>query len=149
MSEFQIRPVEAADIEPLRAALLRGEEEPGEGSRPVESFHVGGYREESLVGFASIVRHRIPGSRDPSAWEIRGIAVDYGHRGYGLGGLLLRRCLDHAAARGARVVWCRIPAGAYGFFERFGFSRHGDPFEVAGRGPHYTVTAVMANGRAH
>lgn len=148
MSEYQVRPVAAADIVGLTEALMRatdarrdaawGDESPG------DTLHVGGYRDHKLVGFATIERQRAPESEEPQAWRIRGIGVEHGHRGYGLGGLLLHRCLDHATARGARLVWCRIPAGAYGFFEHVGFRRRGQPFELPGGGPHYLVVAEFA-----
>jgi predicted N-acetyltransferase YhbS len=148
VSEFEIRPVEATEIRELRAALLRSVKETVEGGwtgdEAADTLHVGGYRDGTLVGFATIVRHRVPGDGEPEAWRIRGIAVDHGHRGYGLGGSMLRRCLEHAAARGGHLVWCRIPAGAFGFFHHFGFRRRGEPFELPGGGPHYLMVAVFA-----
>jgi predicted GNAT family N-acyltransferase len=72
------------------------------------------------------------------------MAVDHGHRGYGLGGLMLRRCLEHAAQHAGRMVWCSARAEVYGFFERHGFGRRGDPFELPGIGPHYLMVAPFA-----
>jgi GNAT superfamily N-acetyltransferase len=142
MSEFEVRPITADATRPLRAALLRGEdEERSETAGGAEALHLGGFRNGRLVGFASVAPQRAPGDPGPAAWRIRAIAVDHGHRGYGLGGLMLRRCIGHAADRGARIVWSRIPATVYGFFERHGFERSGDPYEDAGRLPHYLVVA--------
>jgi GNAT superfamily N-acetyltransferase len=148
VSEYQVRPVASADITEMRAALLWGtdaaETDPSwAADQPSDTLHVGGYRDGRLVGFASIARSRAPGRPEPNAWRILGIGVEHGHRGYGLGGMLMHRCLDHAAARGARLVWCRIPAGAFGFFEHLGFRRHDQPFEAAGTGPHYLMMAAF------
>lgn len=140
MSEFEVRPITLEAAGPLRTALLRDEDETRD-ERSAGALHLGGFRNGRLVGFASIAPQRAPGDPGPGAWRLRAIAVDHGHRGYGLGGLMLRRCLGHATAQGARIVWSRIPASAYGFFEHHGFERSGDPFEGPGRLPHYLVVA--------
>jgi GNAT superfamily N-acetyltransferase len=140
MSEFEVRPIKAQAAGPLRSALLRAEEADDAGGVS-GALHLGGYRNGRLVGFASVAPQRAPGDAGPGAWRLRAIAVDHGHRGYGLGGLLLRRCLGHAAAQGARLVWSRVPAAVYGFFEHHGFERSGDPFEGPDRLPHYLVVA--------
>jgi GNAT superfamily N-acetyltransferase len=139
MSEFEVRPITSEAAGPLRAALLRDDE--GWGETTSEALHLGGFRNGRLVGFASVAPQRAPDDPGPGAWRLRGIAVDHGHRGYGLGGLMLRRCLGHATARGARIVWSRIPATVFGFFEHHGFERVGDPYEDAAGLPHYLVTA--------
>ena len=148
MSEFAVRPVPGDDIVDLRLALLRGlasgDDGFWSGDDQRDTLHVGGYRDGALVGFATIVRQRAPGITEPNAWQITEIAVDHGHRGYGLGGQMLRRCLEHAAARNARIAWCRIPAGAYGFFQHFGFQRRGQPFEDPAGGPRYLMAAAFA-----
>ena len=40
---------------------------------------------------------------------------------------------------GARIVWCDAKVAAYGFCERYGFRRFGDPFELPDIGPHYLM----------
>ena len=90
---------------------------------------------------ASLVRERLPASADDRAWRVLGLAIDHGHRGRGLGGMLLERCLDHAGASQARLVWGTVPAAAAGFFRRFGFRPHGQPFETAEGGPQYLMVA--------
>ncbi len=148
MSEFAVRPVLAEETRGLRSALLRGladdEDAVWSAGEARDTLCVGGYRDGALVGFATIVRQRVPGIPEANAWRIREIAVDHGHRGFGLGGQMMRRCLEHAAARNARLAWCRVPAKAFGFFQHLGFQRSGDPFEHPGGGPHYLMVARFA-----
>jgi len=146
VSEYQVRPVASADVAEMRAALLWGageadDDPPWLAEEDLDILHVGGYRDGRLAGFATIARRRAPGVPEPNSWRILGIGVEHGHRGYGLGAMLAHRCLDHAAARGARLVWCKTPAAAYGFFEHLGFRRRGQPFEAPGAGPHYVMMA--------
>jgi GNAT superfamily N-acetyltransferase len=148
MSEFEVRSISAEAAGPLWAALLRNRDDGWDETGGVSgALHLGGYRNGRLVGFASVVPQRAPGDPGPGAWRLRAIAVDHGHRGYGLGGLMLRRCLGHATAQGARIVWSRIPATVYGFFERHGFERSGDPFEGPAGTPHYLVVADVETRR--
>ncbi len=143
MGEFEIYAVDVEQIRPLRRALLRphqGVEQlvyPGDDA-PC-ALHVGGYRHGHLVGIASVFPRPLPGRPGPDVWQVRGMAVEYGHRGHGLGGLMLHRCIEHARAEGGRVVWCNARAGSLGFYRRYGFRREGDPFELPDIGPHYRM----------
>lgn len=143
MIEFEIRGIAVEDTYELRRALLRPHQQAAQmawpGDDEGDSLHVGGLRNGRLVGIATVHRQRLPGSADPEAWRLRGIGVEHGQRGLGLGGQLLHRCLEHAREQGARVVWCNAHAGAFGFFEHHGFRRRGDPFELADIGPQYVM----------
>ncbi|HSG78299.1 MAG TPA: GNAT family N-acetyltransferase [Acidimicrobiia bacterium] len=142
MSEYDIRAVEAAAAQGLRHAVLDPRASTDRfqdvGDEAPSTLHLGGFRGEHLAGVASIARRRSPDETGGDAWRLHGVAIEHGHRGWGLGAQLLERCLEHAAVHQARLVWCDTPAGTFGFFERFGFHRVGDPFTVGGI-PHYRM----------
>jgi hypothetical protein len=85
----------------------------------------------------------------PSAWQLRGMATDPTVRGSGAGGALLTACLAHAAknpqiappnpnisnAPGA-ILWCNARIGVRGFYERYGLTASGDPYDIPTVGPH-------------
>jgi predicted GNAT family N-acyltransferase len=148
MPEFEVRSVEAGAVRPLRQALLRPHKRVEElvypGDDHPDALHVGGFRHGKMVGIASILPRPMPGRPEREAWQVRGMAVEHGQRGYGLGGLMLARCLDHAAAHGGRLAWCNARAGSFGFYERFGFRRDGDPFELPEIGPHYRMFRLLS-----
>jgi len=147
MTEFEVQAVEAHQVRPMRRALLRPHQQVEElvypGDDHPEALHVGGFRHGKMVGIASIMPRPFPGHPARAAWQVRGMAVEYGQRGYGLGGLMLERCLAHAASRGGRLAWCNARAGAFGFYERYGFRRDGDPFELPDLGPHYRMFRLL------
>ena len=153
MSEFEVRTVDAEAVRPLRRALLRPHQQVEElvypGDDNPDTLHVGAFRHGHLVGIATIVPRPMPGRRERHAWQVRGMAVEHGQRGYGLGGRLLAACIDHAAIHGGRLVWCNARAGSSGFYERYGFSRDGEPFQLADIGPHYRMYRAItpAGGR--
>ncbi|NNF69779.1 MAG: GNAT family N-acetyltransferase [Acidimicrobiia bacterium] len=70
--------------------------------------------------------------------RVRFMATTPGHRGRGLGGRILERCIDHAHRSGSDL-WCSARVPASGFYTRHGFEIVGEPHEVAGIGPHVTM----------
>jgi len=143
VSDYDIRTVDLTEVAGLRSALLdrsgSAASDPSAGDEHPSTRHVGAFRDEVLVGVASIFPGAMPGESGTNSWRLAAIAVDYGHRGIGIGGSLAERCLEHAAALNGRSVWCIAPAGAFGFFERFGFGRSGDPIDDPNDGPQYLL----------
>jgi len=143
MSDCEVRAVDVAAVRPLRRALLRPHQRVEElvypGDDHPETLHVGVFRHEHMVGIATIVPRPMPGRREQRAWQVRGMAVEHGQRGYGLGGQMLEACVAHAAAHGGRLVWCNARAGSSGFYRRYGFEADGEPFELPEIGPHYRM----------
>ncbi|MDX1690255.1 MAG: GNAT family N-acetyltransferase [Acidimicrobiia bacterium] len=140
MSEYDVRVVDAAEARDLRDSILRHVRDlrPDDVDETPSTLHVGGFRGEHLVGVGSVGRRAFPDETGGDAWQVHGFAIEHGHRGWGLGGLLLDRCLEHAAVHRARLAWADVPAGVHGFFERHGFHRAGDPFTVRST-PHYRM----------
>jgi len=147
MSEFEVRVIAPQDTYELRRALLRPHQRLNEMTWPADehpdTLHAGGYRGESLVGIGTIHLQSMPGSTEAESWRLRGLAVDHGHRGYGLGAMLLHDLIEHAATAAGRMVWANATATSFGFFEHHGFRRRGEPFELPEIGPHYVVYAEI------
>lgn len=139
--------VAAAVVRPLRQKVLRphqtvaeqvyeGDDAPGAGHFAV--LGPGG----AVIGVASVTPEPYPGAGGgrPGDWRIRGMATDPElGRGVGAGAALLRACLDHAAAEGARRVWCNARSPVRGFYEREGFAVDGDEFTLPQIGPHFLM----------
>jgi GNAT superfamily N-acetyltransferase len=147
MSDYTIEVIEVAEARPVRRALLHptlpldGVDYTGD-SHPA-ALHIGAFRDGTLTGIASIHPQPMPGGRRTGAWRLRDIAVEHGHRGRGVGALLLERLLEHAQGHEGAVAWGRIRMPAFGFFERFGFSRSGGPIDDPEQGPQYMMWAEI------
>jgi GNAT superfamily N-acetyltransferase len=151
VAEYDVRSIPLDEVRMLRRALLHPRSDAFESEYPGDeehdALHLAGFRDNRMVGVASIAPEPLPGEPGADVWRVRGLVVDHGHRGYGLGELLLNRLLDHAAALGARIVWGIAPAAVYGFFSRFGLERHGEPLVDADGTPLYRVVARFAPSR--
>ena len=141
MSDYAIEIVTAADVVDLRTALLlrhRGGSPLVAGDEHPDACHVAAYRDGKQVGIGSIHPEPMPDGYGTAAWRLHGVTVDHGHRGAGVGALIVERCLDHASGQEASAVWCVAPAGTFSFFERYGFQRFGDPIDDSD-GPQYKL----------
>lgn len=147
MSDYEIEDVDAAEVRPLRRVLLyrdapldaadhAGDEHPS-------ARHVGAFKDGVLVGIATIHPQPMPGAIRTGAWRVRDVAVDHGHRGRGVGALMLERLLEHAAGHEGAIAWATVRVGAYGFFERYGFARMGAPVDDPDEGPQYLMHAPI------
>lgn len=147
MTDYEIEVVDAAEVRPLRRALfykdaaLDAVDHPGDTHPSV--CHVGAFKDGMLVGIGTIHPQPMPGAIRTGAWRIVDLAVDHGHRGRGLGALLLERLLEHASGFEGAIAWATVRVGAFGFFERYGFARMGPPIDDPAEGPSYLVHATI------
>ena len=87
-----------SDQYPLRTAVLGQPPEPKPGDDAPDTLHVGVFVAGRLVSIASIYHEPPPGSNDPDAWRLRGMATLPDVQGQGCGRLALERCIEHVRA---------------------------------------------------
>lgn len=147
----EIRPAPLSDVRELRHLVLRPHQPPEDlvyaGDEAPGALHLGAFEDGRLVAIASIAPEPPPGSDDPSAWRVRGMATVPPARGRGIGGALLEACVEHARSHGGSTVWCngRVPATA--FYERHGFQIVRGPFDVPDLGPHHELHRALPSAR--
>ena len=98
------------------------------------TLHLAVYGGNRIVAVATVCREAPPGSGSGAEWRLRGVAVEPAMRGYGLGRLLIKLCLDHAQIEGGRLVRCTARQTALGFYETLGFAASAPPFRLPSRG---------------
>jgi GNAT superfamily N-acetyltransferase len=147
MSDYEFAAVEAAEVRPLRRALLHP-------SLPLDAVmtlndthhaarHIGAFKDGVLVAIGTIHPAPMPGGTPRNAWRLRDVAVEHGHRGKGLGALLVERLLEHANDNQGTVAWATVRKSAAGFFERCGFRRVDAPFVDPQEGPQYMMHTAI------
>jgi ribosomal protein S18 acetylase RimI-like enzyme len=137
MPAFQIRAIDPAATRPLRQHVLRPHESLEElasheppGVHAVAAFAQSG----QLVACGFVCPDGGPGE-----WRVRGMATDPQHRGQGAGTQILAALVEHARQEGATRIWCNARTPAIGLYERAGFQRESDEFEIAAIGPHFVM----------
>jgi GNAT superfamily N-acetyltransferase len=137
---IEVREVPIAVTRPLRRAVLRPHETLAEltaGEAP-GTIALGGFVEAELVGVGLI-------TPSPSAegWRVRGMATAPRWRGQGVGSAVLAALVARARAADASRVWCNARTPALSLYERAGFVREGEEFELPMIGPHYVVALTL------
>lgn len=148
---LEVKRVKAAEVRPLRRAVLRPHQRPEELVYPdddgPDTLHTAGYLDGLLVATASVYREPPPGGPDTNGWRLRGMAVLPEYRGKGYGAQLLEACIAHALERGGTQMWCNARSTAAGFYRALGFEAKGEEFDLPGIGAHYLMWRPL--GPAH
>ena len=140
MAGFEIRQVALADTRPLRREVLRPHQTVEElaGHEPADAVAFGAFAGEQLVAVGLIGPEGEPG-----VWRVRGMGTREHARGQGAGSRILTALVQHAAAHGARRVWCNARTPALSLYRRAGFVVASDEFEPPDIGPHYRMELAV------
>lgn len=146
-----IKQVNAAAILTVRQAVLRQ-------GLPIEASifdkdedrhtaHFGAFIGDTVIGCASLVRnaHARFSPEFTQIAQLRGMAVLPGHRDSGIGGLLLRAVEKKATEDGIEVLWFNARIKAVPFYEKNGYIKEGDAYEIEGVGTHYFMFKILSS----
>jgi len=147
MAEYTIQPIRVEGARYLRRTILRPNLPletifyPGDDAG--KTLHTGAFVNDVLVGVCTILQEAPAGENDIGAWRLRGVAVDPGQRGQGIGRALIEACIAHAKTQGASYVWANGRISALPVYAALGFTAQGDEY-VTDTGPHYFVLRSIA-----
>lgn len=113
------------------------------GDKDENTFHLGAYVDDKLVSIASFYMHNSPELVDPFQYQLRGMATLREYRGQGLSKGLLKTAFPMIKNNHIKRVWCNARAGALGFYEKLGFEKISDEFEIEGVGTHVLMTKII------
>jgi ribosomal protein S18 acetylase RimI-like enzyme len=135
--------ISATETLPLRSAVLRPHQSPGElafpGDNAPDTLHLGAYTDGEIVGIASLYRNPPPGESGSTLWQLRGMAVTPEVQRQGYGKALVERCIEEVAARGGTRLWCNARTPVVGFYQTLGFEVQGEEFQIPNVGPHFRM----------
>jgi len=145
---ISVRIIDADQTHTLRQAVLRPHQQLSEmlydGDDLPGTVHLGAFTpsqpQSGSVGIVSLWAEPMPGDCSPSDWRLRGMAVAPKWQGTGVGRLLIRSAIETVGRHGGTRLWCNARVSVMGFYEKSGFARHGEPFEISGIGPHYVMS---------
>ena len=140
---YDIREIKADETRSLRQAILRPHQTLAEcvypGDDDPQTFHLGAFDGDTLVTITSVyvereTRFDVFGT--DSQFRLRGMATLEPYRGRGIGGTLLRECLNRSWSAGAKLFWCNARTSASGYYDKMGFRAIPELFEIPEIGPH-------------
>lgn len=150
-SDWNVDPVDAEAVRPLRLAYLRpgqapeavaykSDEDPSAAHFAVRNadgdlIAIGSLHAENRV--AGQPPHRHPGIR------IRGMATHEDRRSQGLGSAVCQRMIEEARERGALEVWANARTNVRPFYARLGFTVVSAPFTIPTIGEHVVMALPL------
>jgi GNAT superfamily N-acetyltransferase len=139
--QVEVRLASAAEVRPLRMRVLRAGRPASESVYPYDqlaaTLHVAAVDGDQVVGCATVFPEPYEGQLD--AWRLRGMAVDEGFQGRGIGSRVMERVTSELVARGVTLLWCNARTVALPFYLRHGFTTVGEEFLAAHNIPHYVA----------
>ena len=109
---------------PRNTAIFEGDDE-------ASTRHWVAVRRDEIIGVATVMARPCPDVPD-ARWQLRGMAIDPGQRGLGIG----RALLEHLHGAVTDPMWCNARTSAAGFYEKSGWKPVSEVFEITGIGPH-------------
>jgi GNAT superfamily N-acetyltransferase len=143
MNSVYIKEISAEDTFAVRHPVLRG-------GKPIRScrfdgddlpstVHFGLYDASGLAGVASLYSAKQDLFSEDAQVQLRGMAVLDQHQKKGYGKMLLLHSEQYAANNHADVMWFNARQNAVGFYEKAGYIKLGEPFDIADVGVHYVM----------
>lgn len=141
-ADYEVRVIPAAGSRPLRQQVLRPSQTVDDLAHTDDdrATYLGVFVDAALVACASVSHEPPPGSADPTAWRLRGMASSPAVRGCGFGSAALRAAIAQARAGGGELLWCNARTAARHFYEQHGFVASGAEFDISGAGPHFLMS---------
>jgi len=144
---MKIRQLSAEETYPIRHAELRRgmpfESCKLDGDSRVGSIHLGGVIDDHLIAvgsffFAPYIPY--PGHK---SLQLRGMAVLESYQGKGYGSLLLNFAEQWHMQRGVHLIWMNARSTAVPFYEKLGYEKQGEEFDIPPHGPHYKMHKLL------
>ncbi len=139
-----LKKITPTELYPIRHEILR-KGEPFEkciyANDDAESTcHFGLYEDGVLAGVVSLFETKSTSFNDALQFQIRGMAVLEQHQKKGYGAALVRAVELHLNANHSHyTLWFNARIIAVGFYEKMGFEKIGDQFEIEPIGMHYIM----------
>ena len=138
-----IKKITSAKALPIRHRILRKGEAIERCIYPSDdletTLHFGLYENEVLSGIISVFETKKDIFTDEKQFQIRGMAVLENHRNKGFGAALVRHVEDYLKRENQHTIWFNARIIAIGFYEKLGFVKIGDSFEIDTIGVHYIM----------
>jgi GNAT superfamily N-acetyltransferase len=141
---IEVREVDLAATSDLRARVLRnhlpGLPTEAASDKLPNTWHLGAFRGDRLVGVVTGFAEDAPGHPGVPAQRFRFMAVEPSVQGGGAGRALMAEVIERARSRGDALLWANGRDTALDFYTRLGFSVVGEGFtDTTSQLPHHVV----------
>ena len=144
---LEIRRLKPEETHGLRHQVLRPNQPPEAciypGDDDQTTFHLGAYRQGELICIASFYLEPHPSVRAQMAYRLRGMATAPDYRGQGIASEVSSFAINELRLSGCDKLWCNARTSAVPLYDRAGFTKIGDEFEIDPIGPHFLMVRLI------
>jgi predicted GNAT family N-acyltransferase len=101
--------------------------------------HFGLFKNDTLVGVASLFEEKNTLFSDVNQMQLRGMAILNTHQKQGLGEKLVIFCEAYLKSKNKSLIWFNAREIAVPFYTKLGFQVIGDSYEIDGIGTHFVM----------
>jgi predicted GNAT family N-acyltransferase len=101
-----------------------------------QTFHLGAFCEGKLVSVASFYFENHPDLPDEYQYRLRGMATLSEYQGQGHSSALLKMAFPIIKQNLCTLLWCNARTSAMGYYQKVGFEKIGEEFDIPTVGPH-------------
>ncbi|APG64193.1 hypothetical protein LPB136_01895 [Tenacibaculum todarodis] len=110
-----------------------------------ETIHLGAFKNEKLVGIASLMKTESNLLSFKNQYQLRGMATINEVRGLGFGSKIIDEVILQLKTMNIECVWCNAREIALDFYIKKGFEIIGNPFTVNQIGKHFVMYKKIPN----
>ena len=114
-----------------------------EGDDLPTTFHLGYYTNNQLVGVVTLMKNNREDVTTTKAFQLRGMAVLANFQKRGIGDALVKKSEEMIRARGGTLIWMNAREIAVRFYEKLGYQKHAEPFNIPKIGLHFVMIKTL------
>ena len=143
MSKIEVKKITYQETFPVRSSVLR-QGKPIEtcfflGDDAEETTHFGLFKDNSLIGVASVFKVKNESFKKNIQYQLRGMAVLNEFQGLGFGNVILKKVCQFVENENVEVLWFNARENAVPFYQNFGFTVLGNSFDIPDVGLHFLM----------
>ncbi len=110
-----------------------------DGDELITTKHFGLYIEANLIGVITVLENSSSLFKDQKQFQIRGMAVLESHQKKGFGEDLMYHTETYINTQKGTLIWFNARIIAVGFYEKLGYEKIGEAFEISNVGMHFVM----------
>ena len=140
---LSLKIVKSDDLLNLRSKILRNNLDPKlcrfPGDKEINSFHVGAFNGNTLIGGVSVMKNECKKKELPNCFQLRGLFVDKEFQHNGIGKTIVNFVENRLRDSGVNYLWMNARESAVLFYLKLNYSNSKISYVINEIGLHYLM----------
>jgi len=140
---LSLKIVKSDDLLNLRSKILRNNLDPNlcrfPGDTEINSFHIGAFNRNTLVGGVSVMKNECKKKKLPNCFQLRGLFVDKEFQKNGIGKTIVNFVENRLRDSGVNYLWMNARESAVLFYLKLNYSNSKISYVINEIGLHYLM----------